>query len=323
VLPTPHYRYDGSIIQHKSEIHMQSNFQDTMSTKIWLMLIALSILWGGSFFFVGVAVNDLPPLVIVTLRVGIAAMTLWVVAYAMGLRAPTSLRVWGTFFAMGLLNNVMPFLLIVWGQTQIASGLASILNASTPIFTVIVAGILLSDERPTPMKLLGALIGFVGVTLMIGLPALLGGGSLLAQLAIIGAAISYAFAGVYGRRFKAMGIKPIVLAAGQVTASTLVLLPIALTIDGTNSLYTASVESWAAIIGLAVVSTALAYVLYFKILELAGATNVLLVTLLVPVSAILLGWLFLDESLDWVHFLGMLIIALGLSVIDGRLWKRG
>ncbi|MBM7037168.1 DMT family transporter [Vibrio ulleungensis] len=302
---------------------MQTNFHDTMSTKIWLMLIGLSILWGGSFFFVGVAVNDLPPLVIVTLRVGIAAMTLWVVAYAMGLRAPSSFRVWGAFFAMGLLNNVMPFLLIVWGQTQIASGLASILNASTPIFTVVVASFLLSDERPTPMKLVGALIGFVGVTLMIGLPALLGGGSLLAQLAIIGAAISYAFAGVYGRRFKAMGIKPIVLAAGQVTASTLVLLPIALTIDGTNSLYTASVESWAAIIGLAVVSTALAYVLYFKILELAGATNVLLVTLLVPVSAILLGWLFLDESLESVHFLGMLIIALGLSVIDGRLWKRG
>jgi drug/metabolite transporter (DMT)-like permease len=289
---------------------------------VWAMLIVLSMLWGGSFFFVGVVVTDLPPLTIVALRVGIAAITLWIIALMIGLRPPKELRVWGAFLGMGLLNNVVPFALIVWGQTQIASGLASIFNAATPIFAVVVAGILLPDERVTPLKLVGVGIGFVGVVVMIGLPALSGGGSFIAQLAIIAAALSYAFAGVYGRRFKAMKINPIITAAGQVTASTIVLTPVALMVDGPLDVVAMSGDTWAAIAGLAVLSTAVAYVLYFKILELAGATNVLLVTLLVPVSAILLGSLFLNESLEVIHFVGMLLIAIGLSAIDGRLWRR-
>lgn len=223
---------------------------------------------------------------------------------------------------MGLLNNVIPFALIVWGQTQIASGLASILNAATPIFTVIVAGILLPDERPTPLKLFGVALGFVGVVVMIGVPALGGVGSLFAQLAIVAATVSYAFAGVYGRRFKSLGINPVVTAAGQVTASTLILLPITLFVDGAIYTDKTNISTWIAIAGLAVASTAIAYVLYFKILELAGATNVLLVTLLVPVSATLLGSLFLNESLEFIHILGMALIAFGLSAIDGRLWHR-
>jgi len=293
-----------------------------MNARVWAMLILLSMLWGGSFFFVGVVVTDLPPLTIVTLRIGIAAMTLWVIALMIGLRPPKKLSIWGSFLGMGLLNNVIPFALIVWGQTQIASGLASILNAATPIFAVVVAGLLLSDERPTPLKLAGVAIGFIGVVVMIGVPALGGNGSLPAQLAVIAAALSYAFAGVYGRRFKTMGLNPIITAAGQVTASTLVLFPIALTVDGQLDVVGISLETWSAIAGLAVLSTAIAYVLYFKILELAGATNVLLVTLLVPVSAIFLGSLFLNESLETIHFVGMLLIALGLSAIDGRLWTR-
>ncbi|WP_233265755.1 DMT family transporter [Grimontia hollisae] len=279
-------------------------------------------LMGGSFFFVGVVVNDLPPLTIVTLRVGIAAFTLWGIAMMLGLRPPKSLKVWGAFLGMGLLNNVIPFALIVWGQTQIASGLASILNAATPIFTVVVAGILLPDERPTPLKLFGVVLGFVGVVVMIGVPALGGVGSLFAQLAIVAATVSYAFAGVYGRRFKSLGINPVVTAAGQVTASTLLLLPITLFVDGTIDTERTNMSTWIAITGLAVASTAIAYVLYFKILELAGATNVLLVTLLVPVSATLLGSLFLNESLEVIHILGMGLIAFGLSAIDGRLWHR-
>lgn len=286
------------------------------------MLILLSILWGGSFFFVGVVVNDLPPLTIVTLRVGIAAFTLWGIAMMLGLRPPKSLKVWGAFLGMGLLNNVIPFALIVWGQTQIASGLASILNAATPIFTVVVAGILLPDERPTPLKLFGVALGFVGVVVMIGVPALGGAGSLFAQLAIVAAAVSYAFAGVYGRRFKSLDINPVVTAAGQVTASTLILLPITLFVDGTIDTERTNMNTWIAIAGLAIASTAIAYVLYFRILELAGATNVLLVTLLVPVSATLLGSLFLNESLEIIHILGMALIAFGLSAIDGRLWHR-
>jgi drug/metabolite transporter (DMT)-like permease len=211
---------------------MTPSINTSMNASVWAMLILLSMLWGGSFFFVAMVVDDMPPLTIVTLRVGIAAITLWGIVLMIGLRPPKDCRVWGAFLRMGLLNNIIPFTLIAWGQTQIGSGLASILNAATPIFTVVVAGILLPDERLTPLKLTGVALGFIGVVVMIGLPALSGGGSLIAQLAIITAAFSYAFSGVYGRRFKTMGINPIITAAGQVTASTLVLIPIALTVDG-------------------------------------------------------------------------------------------
>ncbi|MDK2596037.1 DMT family transporter [Pseudoalteromonas sp. P94(2023)] len=301
---------------------MTTSINHTMNIKIWTMLVLLSMLWGGSFFFVGVTVSSLPSLTIVTLRVGIAALVLWGMVIALGERPPNSLKVWGAFFFMGLLNNVIPFVLIVWGQTQIASGLASILNAATPIFAVIVAGVLLPDERPSFMKLVGVMLGFCGVVVMIGMPALEGSGRLLAQLAVVAAALSYAFAGVYGRRFKSMGINPLSTAAGQVTASTLIMIPLTLLLEGAVDFRSISVITWGAVAGLAIGSTAVAYVLYFKVLELAGATNVLLVTLLVPVSAVFLGALFLNESLETIHFIGMGLIALGLSVIDGRLWRQ-
>jgi len=285
------------------------------------MLFILSVLWGGSFFFVGVAVTGLPALTIVLLRVALAAFVLWCIAFLLGQCFPRSSRVWIAFLGIGVLNNVIPFTLIVWGQSQIASGLAAILNAATPIFTVIVAGLLLPDERMSSTKLMGVAIGFVGVTVVVGLPAMGGSGDLLAQVAIVAAALSYAFAGVYGRRFKVLGIHPITTAAGQVTASAVILLPVTLAVDVMPDISSIRLEIWAAVLGLAVFSTAIAYVLYFRILELAGATNLLLVTLLIPVSAILLGAVFLDESLEMAHFLGVALIALGLSVIDGRLWR--
>ncbi|MEH6801293.1 MAG: DMT family transporter [Halopseudomonas sabulinigri] len=302
---------------------MKSQINTLMSASDWAMLVILSVLWGGSFFFVGVAVADLPPLTIVTLRVGIAAIALWAIALAMGRRPPKNAKVWTAFLAMGLMNNVIPFVLIVWGQTHLASGHASILNATAPLFTVVVAGMLLPDERVTLLKIVGVTIGFVGVFMMLWMPAISSGDSTLAQVAIISAALSYAFAGVYGRRFKAMGVSPIVIAAGQVTASALVLAPIALLVDGPLGLLEeTSTKTWASILALAVLSTAVAYVIYFKLLESAGATNLLLVTLLVPVSAILLGSLFLNETLGIVQFTGMALIALGLSAMDGRLWQR-
>jgi|TARA_B110000914_G_C15394198_1_gene413954 drug/metabolite transporter (DMT)-like permease len=298
-----------------------------MGMREWLMLITLSLLWGGSFFFVGVAVAELPPLTIVTLRVGLAAITLWIIVLFMGLSLPKSPNVWVAFLIMGLLNNVIPFSLIVWGQTHIASGLASVLNATTPLFGVIVVGLLLVDERATAMKLVGVAVGFLGVVMMIGIPSLdsVKQGTILAQIAILGAALSYAFASVFGRRFKAMGLKPIIIAAGQVTGSTALLAPVAFYVDGPLALLgpgSPSIIVWASILTLAVFSTALAYILYFKILASSGATNILLVTLLVPVSAIFLGLLFLNETLQWVNLAGMALIAIGLSAIDGRLWKR-
>lgn len=301
---------------------MATSIHTSMNAKTWSLLLLLSVLWGGSFFFVEVALVDLKPLTLVTLRVGIAALTLWLLAFMIGLRPPKSVSIWLAFLGMGILNNVVPFVLIVWGQTHLASGLAAILNAATPIFAVLVAGMLLPDEKATTLKLIGVSIGFMGVVIMIGLPALKGTASLLAQLAIVVATLSYAFAGVFGRRFKSMGVNPIITAAGQVSASALLLIPITLVFEGPLDIRAPSVTSWLAIMALAIFSTALAYVLYFKILALAGATNLMLVTLLIPISAIWLGYFFLNEVLDWIHFVGMGFIALGLSAIDGRLWQK-
>ncbi|MEE3118113.1 MAG: DMT family transporter [Pseudomonadota bacterium] len=301
---------------------MTTAISPTMGVREWTLLLGLSILWGGSFFFVGVAVQELPPLTIVALRVGLAAVGLWVIALVLGLKPPRSPRVWLAFLCMGTINNVIPFSLIVWGQTQIASGLASILNATTPLFTVVVATCLLSDERATPLKLVGVITGFCGVVVMIGLPASAQPAPWLPQLAILAAALSYAFGGVYGRRFKSLGVHPILTAAGQVTASGLIMLPLAFWLEGAGALAAAGPGTWGAILGLALFSTSLAYIIYFRLLATAGATNLLLVTLLVPASAILLGVLFLNEALSVTQFAGLGLIALGLSAIDGRLWPR-
>ena len=291
-----------------------------MTAAEWAMLLALSVLWGGSFFFVGIAVKELPPFTIVVLRVGLAAAMLGIMLRILGVGLPRERRAWAAFFGMGLLNNAIPFCLIVWGQTHIASGLAAILNATTPLFTVIVAHVLTDDERMTGNRFAGVLIGLVGVVVTIG-PGALGrlGADVLAQLAVLGAALSYAFAGIYGRRFRRLGIAPMAAATGQVTASTIMLLPLALLVDRPWTLPMPSAETWAAIFGTAALSTALGYILYFRILATAGATNLLLVTFLIPVSAILLGALVLGERLSAQHFLGMVLIDAGLAAIDGRL----
>lgn len=294
-----------------------------MSLLDWSLLIALSILWGGSFFFVGVAVKALPPFTIVLLRVMIAAAALHLVLRATRTAMPWDGASWRAFFGMGLLNNAIPFSLIVWGQTHIASGLASILNATTPLFTVLVAHVLTADERLTRGRVFGVLLGLAGVVALIGPQALTGlGNDLLAQLAVLGAALSYAFASLFGRRFKRMGVPPLATATGQVTASSALLLPIALIVDRPWSLPAPALPVWGAIAGLALLATALAYVLFFRILASAGAVNLMLVTFLIPVSAILLGSAFLHEALGMMDFAGMALIGLGLAAIDGRLAAR-
>ncbi len=290
-----------------------------MTAAEWGLLLALSVLWGGSFLFVGVAVRDLPPFTIIAARVGLAALALHLVLAATGRRIPAGPRVWAAFLGMGLLNNVVPFSLIVWGQTHIASGLASILNATTPLFGVVVAHHLARDEPMTGRRLAGVGVGFAGVAVMVG-GAALGdlGVHVAAQVAVLGAALSYAFAGVYGRRFQAMGVEPLATAAGQVTASSLVMIPLMLAVDRPWTLPPPGPETWLALIGLALLATALAYVVFFRVLATAGAVNILLVTLLIPVSAILLGALVLDEALEGKHLLGMGMIGAGLALIDGR-----
>jgi drug/metabolite transporter (DMT)-like permease len=290
----------------------------TMSGSDWLLLIVLSIVWGGSFFFAKVAVAELPPLTIVLARVVIAAAALHLLVIVLGQRMPGDFALWRDFLLMGLLNNAIPFSLIFWGQKEIASGLASILNATTPLFTVLVAQAFTRDEKATPAKLVGVGLGLVGVALMIGLDLVSGFGShLLSELAVLAAALSYAFAGVFGRRFR--GRPPLVVAAGQLTGSSVLILPLALLIDRPWLGASPSLRVWAALIGLALLSTALAYVIFFRILGRAGATNLLLVTFLIPVSALLLGVAFLAESVTVHQLIGMLLIGLGLAVIDGRL----
>jgi drug/metabolite transporter (DMT)-like permease len=292
-----------------------------MGTVEWLMVVGLSMLWGGSYLFIKIGVTALPPFTVVFVRVALAALTLHVVVRLAGLGMAVGWARWRQFFGMGVLNNLIPFSLLFWGQTQISAGLASILNAMTPLFGVLVAHVLTQDEKATGNRLAGVVAGVGGVAIMMG-PDVLGGASttLLAQIACLCAAFSYALSSIYGRRFK--GLPPLVTATGQVTASSLMVLPVMLLVDQPWTLAMPAPGVIAALLGLALLSTALAYIVFFEILKRAGATNLNLVTLLIPPSAVLLGWLVLDEVLLPRHFAGMAIIAFALLLIDGRLFRR-
>ncbi|KZY61739.1 ABC transporter permease [Oleiphilus sp. HI0071] len=294
-----------------------------MSAKDWSILIGLSILWGGSFFFNEITLTGFSPLTVVWLRVTIAAACLWFLVFAKNITIPKTGTFWWSIILMGLINNAMPFSLIVWGQQEIGSGLASILNATTPLFTVLVAGALLSDERIAPLKILGVLIGLGGVAAMIGPQYLSGlGESVSAQLSILGAALCYAFAGVFGRRFREMQVSPVMTATLQVSMASLWLLPVCIFGGHVQELSTANSSAWLAVAALGTFCTALAYIGYFSLLSSSGATNLSLVTFLVPISAILLGWLFLGEQLKPIHYFGMACIFTGLAAIDGRPFKK-
>ena len=289
----------------------------------WMMLITLATVWGGSFLFNAILVTELPVITIVAIRVTVAALALWGFVRVTGRKIPTAPEVWGALLILGVLNNAIPFSLIVQGQTQITSGLASILNATTPLFTILVAGFFLTDERFSILRVLGVIVGFSGVILMVGPEALGGfGADFWAQLCALGAALSYGFASVFGRRFRELKVDPVMVATGQVTMSSLVLWPIALWIDGPQDILGLSFNAAASMFGLAVLCTSFAYIVYFLILERAGATNISLVTFLVPISAIILGVLVLGESIFIKEIIGMTLIGLGLAIIDGRLFQR-
>ncbi len=286
----------------------------------WLILGALALIWGGAFFFIGVAVRHVPPLTYVWLRLTIAAAAMWLYLRVKGRSVDLPRHVWGSILLLALLNNALPFALFGWGQTHIASGLASILNATTPIWGVLVAHFLTHDERMSPRKIAGVLLGFGGVATMIG-PSLLSSldSAALAQLACVTASLSYALAAVWARRFRRMGVSPLSVTTGQLTAGALIMLPVSMLVDRPWTHAFPPLTAWGAIIALALLCTAFGYVLYFRLIETSGATNALLVTLLVPPVAILLGGLFLGESLAPQDFIGLGLIALGLAAIDGRL----
>ncbi len=292
-----------------------------MTFALWALLILLSLIWGSSFMFGRIAVQEIPPLPIVFYRVALAAICLWGFMLATGRNRSLSGGFVANIFILALLNNVIPFSLILNGQREIGSGLASIVNAMTPIWTVIIANWLTTDEKLSRRKLTGILAGFCGVAVLTGSDALSGlTASALAQASVLGATISYGFASVFGKRFK--GVDPVRIATGQLTASTLI-MGIILLATGSPIFYPdASYQTWMAIAAIAVLCTAIAYILFFHILSVAGATNVSLVTFLVPVSAILLGILFLSETLHPSHLAGMALIAIGLVMLDGRLIGR-
>ncbi len=293
----------------------QTQSSASIPLKVWLMLMLLGVLWGGSFFFARIAVKEIPPLWLVFFRVSIAALALHLYLAATGKWSSFRQSPFLPFFGLGLLNNAIPFSLIFAGQTVLGAGLASILNATTPFLTVIAANLLTRDEKATPAKIIGTVMGIAGATIIVG-PSVFEklGAPLWAQLAVIAAASSYAFASIYGKRFRK--VPPLVTATGQLTASTLLMLPVALIVHGAPSPQLWSSGAWLAVMALALASTAFAYTLFFRILAAAGATVVSLVTLIVPVSAVVLGALFLGEKLALNQLLGMAMIGAGLFVLN-------
>lgn len=292
-----------------------------ISARDWLLIVLLGTIWGGSFFFARVAVQEIPPFTLVLLRVAIAAAALHLYLVLSGPSFRAALPLAASFFGMAILNNVIPFSLMFAGQTAIGAGLASVLNATTPFWTMLLANAFLQDEKLTGRKVLGIVLGIAGTAVMVGPGIVAGlGGPVWAKLALIGTALSYGFAFIFARRFK--GVAPPLMATGQLTASTVIMIPVVLLIDGTGGFADVSANAWWSVMGLALLATAFAYILYFIILSSAGATNASLVTLIVPVSAILLGTVFLSETLELFEMAGIALIGLGLVVVDGRLFVR-
>jgi drug/metabolite transporter (DMT)-like permease len=286
----------------------------------WGLLVLLSLVWGGSFFFYKVLVQALPPFTVVLGRMAIAAvaLNLW-----LGLRRQwldLSPRLWLQFLLLGVLNNALPFSCFAFAEIRISSGLAAILNATTPVFAVLVGALLKTGAPFTPLRALSVLFGFVGVTVLIGPAALHGGGDLPSELACLAASVSYAFGGFYARRFSYL--RPLKVSAAQTTAAALVMLPLAAMADRFWTLPTPGAPVWGALLGIGLVSTALAYFIYFRLLGRIDPTDLMLVTFLVPISALLLGLVFLHEPVKPAAFAGMAMIGLSLAAIDGRLPAR-
>jgi drug/metabolite transporter (DMT)-like permease len=293
----------------------------TISAQAWGLLALLAILWGASFLSIRIALDEIPPLTAVAHRVGWAALVLWIYVLIRRLPLPRSREVWIGFAGMGLLNNVIPFSLMAWGQLYIPSGLTSIFNAATAIFGVLVAAMLLSDERLSARKAIGVMVGFAGVVTAIGIESLRNFEiTSLAQLAVLAGTLSYALAGVWARK-RLVGLAPQVAAAGMLTASTLIMVPLAWFIDGPIRLDLEPHTIWA-IAYYAFGATALAYLLYYRVLILAGAGNLMLVTLMIPPIAIILGAVVLGETLTPNAYKGFALLVLGLAIIDGRMIDR-
>lgn len=298
---------------------MTTTIRARMGATEWGILALLSLLWGGSFFFLALALRGFPSFTTVFLRVGLAAVLLYAFMQLRGHAMPRGERVWRSFFVVAFFANALPFTMFAFAQHHISSGLASILNATTPLWGVLVAHLYTTDERATGGKVAGVLLGFAGVATMVGGAALGGSGAaILGQLACLVATFAYAIAGVYSRRFAAMGLSPLAVATGQLTAAAVMILPLMLAVDRPWTLPMPPAAAIMGMAGLVTLSTTVAYVLFFRLIATAGASNTLLVTFLIPVTAILLGVVVLGEAIEPREIGGMALIALGLAAIDGR-----
>ena len=293
------------------------NTQKSLSPAAWISLISFARIWGASFLSFAIGLRELPVFTLVAHRVFWGGLVLWGVVVALRIPLPASAKAWGALLIMGLLNNAIPFSLIAWGQTHIESGLASIINGSTAIFGILIAAIVFADERLTGRKLIGMVVAFIGVCITIGLDALQ---SLdirsMAQLALLGASFAYGCAASWGRQ-TLQGLHPIMAATGMLTGASLIMVPLALFIDGTPS-FNLSFMTYSSVVFLAIPATSIAYLLYYRALNIAGSGNLSLVTLLVPPTAVFWGAVVLDETLPATAYFGFAVIALGMIILDGR-----
>ncbi len=294
-----------------------------MSAADWGIIMLLSLLWGGAFFMIELGLRGFPPITLVFLRMALAVPPMLLTLKVMGHRLPGDLKSWQQLFILGAINAALPFILFFWGQTQIDSGLASILNATTPLWGVVTAHFLTRDEKATPARIIGVFLGLAGITVMVGTDALSGmSGNVLAQMACLAATFFYALAAVYARTLSQSTMTPLVVATGQVITAALIMLPIMLAVDQPWTLPTPEWDAWAGAIGLAIPSTAIAYVFYFRLIDKAGASNAMLVAFIMPVIAVVLGVVALGETFEPKEAAGAVLIALGLLAIDGRVFGR-
>ena len=294
--------------------------QKSLSGRAWAEMLVLALIWGGSFLSIRIALDEISPLMSVAHRVTWAMLVLWVVVAVMRIPLPRNSRIWFTFLVMGLLNNVIPFGLMAWGQLHIESGLTSILNAFTAVVGVVMAALFFSDERLMPRKIIGVVLGFFGVAVAIGLENFKNFDlRSLAQLAVIGGTVAYAVAGVWARK-NLVGMPPQLAAAGMLTGATVIMLPLVYFVEGLPT-FDLQPRTLVAIGYYAVIATAAAYLLYYRVLAMAGSGNLMLVTLLVAPVAITLGAVVLGEKLSANALIGFVILAVGLIILDGRAWK--
>jgi drug/metabolite transporter (DMT)-like permease len=294
-----------------------------MSAADWGIIMLLSLLWGGAFFMIELGLRGFPPNTLVFLRMALAVPPMLLILRLFGHRLPSDFKSWKQLFVLGAINAALPFILFFWGQTRIESGLASVLNATTPLWGVVTAHFLTSDEKATPARVVGVLLGLAGIIVMVGAEALGGiSGSVLAQLACLAATLLYALAAVYGRTLSQSTMTPLVVATGQVVTAAMFMFPVMLIVDQPWLLPAAGWDAWAGAIGLAIPSTAIAYFFYFRLIDRAGASNAMLVAFIMPVIAIILGVAALGETVEPKEIAGAALIALGLLAIDGRLLPK-